>query len=790
MKILPNGQVEITNFDTGEKRIVSPNELTNYGIEPNDYKNALGASSVGSPVKTYTPTGFAGGTVNVYKPTTPQLNTTTQNTTQTTLKPMTLDEKIQWARSKGYSEAEISDYVKKQTGTQTQSPTPVVPEKKKGIVESVAGFLAPRLTGLANQAVNIPLMAKDILEYQAAKTPEEKRKQLIEYNQKRNIINEDQKKYGFDINKKDGQFDPVQYAKGTSKGALEAASIAAPGGTGVKGMAIAGALSGTARGLSEGEDFDLDAAALGALGGAVAGGTIGVIGKGLGAVKNKFGDLATKEFNKATPSVFRKALEEKGVDVNVLSNDLVRKYNLGGSTYDDILGTAAEKGRGGVFGKAMKDAEAVIQNRVKDSKVVIPGDSVITGLKTQLSKLEGKLGEEPKRAALEKIIAEAEKKYAQGITPQQAVKLIRDANETFGKSIIDVGTNDAVVSASQKLEANAIKRVLKAIFPDIADALDEQSKILTLRPILNQARATLSTQGSTIRKGMLSNIDITKPFTLLTGPVEAAVNNPKVSSLLMSGSPAVFGKASLGKFPGVIGGVVGAKVGASFGGNGEQNNSEINNQIDNNVGYEQTNNQPYHDSSLPPSPQEVNLSTPTYATGQSPEYWNMQYQQAMMQNPADEVTAKYALEQRDYEMKFQKENSPAKPKALSVAGSKELSRNQTAYNDIIELEKILKNNPNEFIQAAIPGSLGARKYRSLWGGILDAIGTNRTGATYTPEQRKDYVHLLPVVGDTPQVVQDKMTRIKLEVQNYIKNISSSVPDVYQEQGLGATPPSL
>ena len=43
MKILPNGQVEIENFDTGEKKAVSPQELPNYGIDTKAYENMRSA---------------------------------------------------------------------------------------------------------------------------------------------------------------------------------------------------------------------------------------------------------------------------------------------------------------------------------------------------------------------------------------------------------------------------------------------------------------------------------------------------------------------------------------------------------------------------------------------------------------------------------------------------------------------------------------------------------------------------------------------------------------------------
>lgn len=112
-------------------------------------------------------------------------------------------------------------------------------------------------------------------------------------------------------------------------------------------------------------------------------------------------------------------------------------------------------------------------------------------------------------------------------------------------------------------------------------------------------------------------------------------------------------------------------------------------------------------------------------------------------------------------------------KKMSAAAAKDLSRNMTAMRDITTLEQELQNNPFVVTQAAIPGSPGARAYRAVQGGILDAIGTNRTGAAYTSDQRKDYEHLLPVPGDSPETIRFKIQRIKQEIGTYVQNLGSS-----------------
>lgn len=135
-------------------------------------------------------------------------------------------------------------------------------------------------------------------------------------------------------------------------------------------------------------------------------------------------------------------------------------------------------------------------------------------------------------------------------------------------------------------------------------------------------------------------------------------------------------------------------------------------------------------------------------------------------------------------------------KPLSAEAAKNLSRNQTAEKSIAQMENMLfdekgnvkKDAMNQVALSSLPGSLGARNYRSLWGGIVDAIGTNRTGAAYTADQRKDYAHLLPVFGDSEEDVKFKMARLKDEIRTYVNNVNNSGGETDQLlEMLGAQP---
>jgi hypothetical protein len=98
-------------------------------------------------------------------------------------------------------------------------------------------------------------------------------------------------------------------------------------------------------------------------------------------------------------------------------------------------------------------------------------------------------------------------------------------------------------------------------------------------------------------------------------------------------------------------------------------------------------------------------------------------------------------------------------------------KNRTALRAVDELEGELLNpdgtiNQSKVTLSSLPGSPGSRLYRSNWGSIIDAIGSNRTGAAYTSDQRKDYKHLLPVFGDSEETIREKIKNIRAELQGY------------------------
>lgn len=121
--------------------------------------------------------------------------------------------------------------------------------------------------------------------------------------------------------------------------------------------------------------------------------------------------------------------------------------------------------------------------------------------------------------------------------------------------------------------------------------------------------------------------------------------------------------------------------------------------------------------------------------------------------------------------------NPGGGKGLAATQVKDRNKAITARRDLDRLAQIAEQSPQSIALSTLPGSLGAREYRSLWGSIIDIIGSSRTGAAYTPEQRKDYAYMLPAVGDSPEDIQAKIKRLREELDLYINPQVTAVDDI-------------
>jgi hypothetical protein len=239
-------------------------------------------------------------------------------------------------------------------------------------------------------------------------------------------------------------------------------------------------------------------------------------GKAIEKAPNVIQSKAAQAVLKSTRSTFENAANS-GLDIN----NLMLKWSSKLGNYDDALGAISTKGRGGKIAAAIAEAEDAIQatSRIAGKNIRISGDDIIKSLRSEAKNLATNLGEESKRKALMKIISEAEKKYGKGITVNNAIKTLRQANERFGASILET-TGDAVARSAQKVEANVLRTKLKTMFPEIANALETQSELLTLRPILQSSRASTKTGAWKI-----GQFDLAKPGSWAT-PV---LNNENVA---------------------------------------------------------------------------------------------------------------------------------------------------------------------------------------------------------------------------------------------------------------------
>lgn len=328
---------------------------------------------------------------------------------------------------------------------------------------------------------------------------------------------------------------------GSVVGGVAGAAIPILGETGfgeIGGAAAGGALGESAKELIEGKPLSAgDIATQG-----VVGGVGGAVGKGIGyvggkvlskagsTIANNVSETAAQTINKATPAAWEKAASQHGVDLNQLTKD----YVAPGSSYDDLLGSVSERGGGGTMQSQLKTAEDQIQSTVKTagSNIRIPTATLIPQLQQEAKTLSMLPGNETKIDAINTIIKQFGKQYPNGLSAQRALAIKRTADSKFGQAVVNDEQGTAA-SMAQKTIANASRTVLKQMFPELSDALDTQSDILTLQPILSKARATANTQGT----GFLNTINqmsLAKPQTIATVPVRAALNNPKVASRLLN----------------------------------------------------------------------------------------------------------------------------------------------------------------------------------------------------------------------------------------------------------------
>jgi hypothetical protein len=280
------------------------------------------------------------------------------------------------------------------------------------------------------------------------------------------------------------------------KGGVGTAAYFIPGGKAALGTKL---LKGTAGGMMTGFGASETGQELpGIIGGGVLGGGLSAVGSALGWAGKKLG----KDIIQASGTSQNAVVRKFGKTVQ----QLVTKY---GKSPDELLGPITEKNRGGTFQIKMKEAEDIIQSTVETAgpNTRIDGKIVVDALKKELNIQKAGLDTETTNA-LKVIVKQAQDRFKNGITAKQALTILRQANSKFGKAMATSPTG-STAKVAQMIQAEAMRDTLKKMFPELKNALNTQSEIFTLRPIVEKARSLTLTD-----KGIdLSKFDLVKPGT-------------------------------------------------------------------------------------------------------------------------------------------------------------------------------------------------------------------------------------------------------------------------------------
>lgn len=550
--------------------------------------------------------------------------------------------------------------------------------------------------------------------------------------------------------------------------------------------------------LDDKEGFDggevVKETALGAVGG-VAGKVVGkglsiggkLLSKGAGKAVGNLSDEAAQSISKASPTAWRKAAEQHGVDLN----NLIKKHVSSGSGYDDLIGEVAKRSNGGTIGKSLEVAEKQIQSTVTGAgrNIRIPADVFMQDLKAEAKVLAMIPGNENKIQAINRIVTSFAKQYKNGVSVKRALDLKRVADSKFGQAVV----NDEVGSTAtmaQKMIANASRSSIKKMFPEIADALDVQSELLTLKPIFSHARAITKTGGSSIRLGRIGLNPATWFEAYLDSPERASklLNMPSMSGGL-GASPQIATLAGRSAAQGAV---------RAFGGigypEGELNgsNQDLNNDIS-------SNNSPHTDSiaGLGATPQDVSLTdgaameTPTL-TGYTPEKIYKAYSTAMAQG--DKTSAAYFRQMWEDESKYQADQAKSDKPAKKSADQQKFANAALAGQQALAL--LESGDVSSGIGQKFIGSIGEKlgtnsqtqqEYRSSIAVARTAARNAMLGANMTDKELESLGAFIPEYDDAPEVAKTKLRTFVSIMESFGQNFEGTAPDY---SGLGAMPPTL
>lgn len=465
----------------------------------------------------------------------------------------------------------------------------------------------------------------------------------------------------------------------------------------------------------------------------------------MGGIEQGLKDRATTNILKLTPSQTKKMLDS-GIDPNKIAT-IANRY---GKNAEEIIGRTGNKGP---LQATIKSLEAGIESEARKAgkNILIPGDDIIKGLKTQRKALASKLGSDEKVKALDQLIADAQKRYGKGVTVIKARQILKEANEKFGASIID-DAKGAVATDAQKLVGNVMRDSLKTRFPAIKQALDDEAELILLREILKGTRAKDITGGYKTGK-----LDLTRPGSFL----DPLLNSRAVSrKVLGEGTEKIPGQ------PNKLGFASRILAGNAL----DQSKPELTPEED----FAQA-------PALEPPQQMQNVEMPPEDNNPySPANVQANVEQILAQGGTQKDVSEYLSNVQTIQELTKTSMDAEKP--LSSIAAKQQATANSGLDSLNTLEQII-NTGGVPKGTVVPGRgfagnlganvLGTASFDAAADNIADVIIRMRTGAAATKDEMKTFRNQLPLASDSPEVARQKLDTVR----NYLLSISNGTGEV-------------
>lgn len=544
---------------------------------------------------------------------------------------------------------------------------------------------------------------------------------------------------------------------------------------------LPGIATGGLQGASQGEKPSeiVGDAVLGGVTGGVLHGAGKVAQKTLNSGKNAVAEVAEKGAKKTalkglkpTPSQQANFYKDTGEKLD----DFVVKRNLGGANYkqiDDYVTPLQEQ-----FDSVASNPNLVIENK-----------AIIKSFDDQIAKLNDSVLPADKAKA----------KSLQGIRDNFISKYGNDAQTsasdlTLLRRDVDAGIKDFNLDPSVKGPLNLTRDILQNSIRDSADNAGITIEGKSLKELGRELSKLYKLQEVAERQQFNGGSNVPFGITqLLGGGIGGAVagvpgiaagmaataigNSPKAiqgASKVMSGGANALRTlpdiAPLGATSSQVVGQTAARMPGIV--------SELGEQAPGKQNYEQgaEAQDVFQDSPIIPQGGDgalPDIPEQEYITGFSPEELYQGYLQA--QAAGDKANTAALRQMYNDEIDYQKTQASLVPnkKPLSGPNSKDLNKAQTALNAINRMEGILKSDPNVLVKRLNPLSQSGRQVGAEITSAIDLLGYFRTGATITPDQRKDYIYLFPTVTDSPETKKKKIDNLRAEFEGYVEGLQNA-----------------